>query len=194
MTRFVAQVGKAGKGLRTPPARYIGWMDPQAEQAASATLFEAVIVPHRSLSPRGLRILITVICLLCVLTALRFWFIGAWPVAGFSVVEIGIAVFLLRLNASRARASELVMLTEDVVRIVRTDRTGRRYERELPVAWLNAMMEEPPGRVPRLLLVSRSVREEIAASLGEAEKRDLWSALHDALHRLRNPSFENPQL
>jgi uncharacterized membrane protein len=169
-------------------------MEPRAQQAVSATLFEAVIVPHRSLSPRGLRILIAVICLLCVLTALRFWFIGAWPVAGFSVVEIGIAVFLLRLNASRARASELVLLTEDVVRIVRTDRTGRRYERELPVAWLNAMMEEPPGREPRLLLVSRSVREEIAASLGEAEKRDLWSALHDALHRLRNPSFENPQL
>jgi uncharacterized membrane protein len=169
-------------------------MDPQAEQAASATLFEAVIVPHRSLSPRGLRILIAVICLLCALTALRFWFIGAWPVAGFSVIEIGIAVFLLQLNASRARASELVLLTEHSLRIIRTDRTGRRNESVLPVAWLNAVMEEPPGRVPRLLLVSRGLREEIAASLGEAEKRDLWSALHDVLHRLRNPRFDNPQL
>lgn len=169
-------------------------MDPQAEQAASATLFEAVIVPHRSLSPRGLRILIAVICLLCALTALRFWSIGAWPVAGFSVAEIGIAVFLLRLNASRARASELVLLTEDTLRIIRTDRAGRRHECQLPVGWLNAVMEEPPGRVPRLLLVSRGLREEIAASLGEAEKRDLWSALRDALHRLRNPHFDNPQL
>jgi uncharacterized membrane protein len=175
-----------------PPARYIGLMDPQAEQAA--TVFEAVIVPHRSLSPRGLRVLIAVICLLCAVTALRFWFIGAWPVAGFSVLEIGIAVFLLRLNASRARASELVLLTEDVLRIVRTDRTGQRHERELPVGWLNAVMEERPGRVPRLLLVSRGLREEVAASLGEAEKRDLWSALHAALHRLRNPRFDNPQL
>jgi uncharacterized membrane protein len=169
-------------------------MDRQAEQVASATVFEAVIVPHRSLSPRGLRILIAVISLLCALTALRFWFIGAWPVAGFSVAEIGIAVLLLRLNANRARASELVLLSEEALRIVRTDQAGRREERVLPVGWLNAVMEEPPGRVPRLLLVSRGVREEIAASLGEAEKRDLWAALQKALHQLRNPRFHNPQL
>ena len=48
--------------------------------------------------------------------------------------------------------------------------------------------------MPRLLLVARGVREEIATTLGEAEKRDLWAALRDALHRLRNPTFDNPQL
>jgi uncharacterized membrane protein len=183
-----------GKGLRNSPARYIRMMDREAEAVASGTLFEAVIIPHRSLSPRGLRILIAVICLLSGLLVLRFWFIGAWPVAGFSVVEIGIAIFLLRLNASRARASELVLLSEDTLRIVRTGRAGRREERVLPVGWLNVVLEEQPGRVPKLLLVARGLREEIAAALGEAEKRDLWSALREALHLARNPSFDNPQL
>ena len=167
-------------------------MDLQAD--ASATVFEAVIVPHRSLSPRGLRILIAVICLLCGLTVLRFWFIGAWPVAAFSVAEISLAIFLLRLNASRARASELVLLSADTLRIVRTDRTGKRQERELPAGWLNVVIEESPGRVPKLLLVAHGVREEIAATLGEDEKRDLWAALRAALHQLRNPQFDNPQL
>jgi len=120
--------------------------------------------------------------------------IGAWPVAGFGVVEIGLAIFLLWLNASRARASELVLLSERMLWIVRTDRRGRRTERSLPVGWLNAVMEEPPGRVPRLLLVAHGVQVEIAASLGEPEKRDLCAALHGALHRLRNPDFDNPQL
>jgi uncharacterized membrane protein len=77
---------------------------------------------------------------------------------------------------------------------VRIDRRGRREERALPVGWLNAVMEEPPGQVPRLLLVAHGVREEIATSLGEAEKRDLGRALRDALHRLRSPRFDNPQL
>jgi uncharacterized membrane protein len=166
-------------------------MDRQTEMA---TVFEAVIVPHRSLSPRGLLILTAIIGLLCGLTALRFWFIGAWPVAVFSVMEIGIAIFLLRLNASRARASELVLLSDDVLRIVRTDTRGRRQEVALAVGWLNAVMEEPHGRVPKLLLVARGVREEIAVTLGETEKRDLWAALDGALHRLRNPRFDNPQL
>ncbi len=76
------------------------------------------------------------------------------------------------------------------MRIVRTDRAGKRQERRLPVGWLNVVIEEPPGRVPRLLLVARGIREEIAASLGEDEKRDLWAALAAALHRLRNPLFD----
>lgn len=157
-------------------------------------LFEAVIVPHRSLSPRGLRILIAVICALSVLMAVRFWLMRAWPVIGFSAVEIGLAVFLLRLNARRARASEIVLLSEDALRIVRTDERGRRRESMLPVGWLNAVLEEVPGKVPKLLVVGRGVREEIASTLGEVEKRDLWAALRAALIRLRNPVFDNPQL
>jgi uncharacterized membrane protein len=183
-----------GKTLRNRRVRYIHLMDREAEAVDSGTLFEAMIIPHRSLSPRGLRILIAVICLLSGLIMLRFWLIGAWPVAGFSVVEIGIAIFLLRLNASRARTSELVLLSEDTLRIVRTGRAGRRDERVLPVGWLNVVLEEHPGRVPKLLLVARGRSEEIAATLGEVEKRNLWSALREALHLARNPRFDNPQL
>jgi uncharacterized membrane protein len=172
--------------------RYIARMDPPV--ATSAVLFEAVIVPHRSLSPRGLRALIAVICLLPGVMALRFWLIGAWPVVAFSLIEIGLAVFLLRLNAQRARASELLLLTAESLRIVRTDQHGRRQERRLPVSWLNAVLEEPPGKVPKLVLVAHGLREEIATVLGEEEKRDLWSALRHSLYQLRNPKFDNPQL
>lgn len=167
-------------------------MDRPGETAG--TVFEAVIVPHRSLSPRGLAILMATICALSALTVLRFWLIGAWPVAGFSVVEIGLALFLLRLNARRARTSELVLLSVEKLRIVRTDRLGRRQECELPVGWLNAVMEERPGRVSKLLLVSHGRREEIGAALGEDEKQDLSAALRGALYDLRNPRFDNPQL
>jgi uncharacterized membrane protein len=161
---------------------------------AGALLFEAVIVPHRSLSPRGLTILLGVITSLCGLTALRFWLIGAWPVIGFSVVEVGFAVWLIQLNARQARASELILLSDDALRIVRIDARGRRREQSLNAAWLNVVLEEPPGRVPRLVLAARNVREEVAAVLGEAEKRDLAAALGAALHRRRNPTFDNSQL
>jgi uncharacterized membrane protein len=157
-------------------------------------LFEAVIVPHRSLSRRGLFRLQAVIVGLCCLTALRFWLLGAWPVLVFSFVEIGIAVFLLHLNVRRARASEMVLLSEDALRVVRTDRHGRRQERSISSAWLNVVMDEAPGRVPKLLLVAHGAREEIGAVLGEREKRDLAAALRSALHDARNPRFDNPQL
>ena len=167
---------------------------PPAEREGETALFEAVIVPHRSLTACGLRCLVGLICLLCGLTALRFWLIGAWPVVVFSIAEVGLAVLLLRINASQARSSELVLLTERTLRVVRTTAGGRRSERELSPGWLNVALEEIPGRAPRLVLVARNVREEIGAALGEMERRDLARALQEALYNARNPRFHNPQL
>jgi uncharacterized membrane protein len=157
-------------------------------------LFEAVIVPHRSLGRRGLRNVILLICGLAGLTIVRFLVVRAWPVLCFSVVEVGLAVLLLLVNARRARGSEVVLLSGGALRILRTDPAGRRAECSLEPGWLNVSLEDEPGRVPRLFLVARGVREEIATTLGEAEKRDLAAALGDALYRLRHPVFDNPQL
>jgi uncharacterized membrane protein len=162
--------------------------------AAAPPLFEAVIVPHRSLSRRGVTILSLSVFVLSGLLALRFWFIGAWPVAGFSVIEVGLFVFLLRLNVRHARQSELLLLSESRLRIVRTDWRGRVQERSLPVAWLRLRLEDRPGRVSRLVVAARPDEVEIAATLGEDQKRDLAAALQAALDRSRQPDFDNPQL
>lgn len=158
------------------------------------TLFQAVITPHRSLSARGLRILLLVICLACAASASVFVALGAWPVGGFTGIELLLAALLFRLNARAARGRELVMLTPHALRIIRTDPSGRRHEITLPPAWLAIRLQDRPGRVPALLLSTHGRSVEIAAALGEAEKRDLEQALAAALHRFRNPVFENPQL
>lgn len=157
-------------------------------------LFQAMIVPHRSLSPRGVRAVIGLILGCTALILLRVWFIRAWPVMGFGVVEIGLAVTLLWWNARRSRASELVLLTEEALSVARTDAAGRQTKLRLPVGWLNVLLAETPGQVPRLLLTAHGIHEEIACALGEAEKRDLAVALRDAMWRMRNPLFDNPQL
>jgi uncharacterized membrane protein len=157
-------------------------------------LFEAVIVPHRSLSPRGLWLLIGAICTLSLMTTGLFWWLGAWPIAGFNGVEITTALLLMRYNARAIRAKELILLTASTLRIVRTGRDGTQSEREVPPAWLRVELQDRPGRVPGLFLASHGAREEVGASLGEPEKRDLARALREALDRWRNPRFDNPQL
>ena len=156
--------------------------------------FEAVIIPHRSLTRVGLRWLLGFICLLSTLISLGLWYVGAWPVIGFNGVEIALAVVLLRRNARASRASEMLLLSDEGLRVVRTDMAGRRVERRLQSAWLRAELEERAGRVPALWLSDRGGRMEVGAELGEAEKRDLAAALAAALHRHRNPMFDNPQL
>ena len=94
---------------------------------AEPPFFEAVIVPHRSLSARGLKLLIGAICTLSVCTTAVFWWLGAWPIAGFNGVEITTALLLLRHNARAVRANEVILLSASVLRIIRTDMKGQPH-------------------------------------------------------------------
>jgi uncharacterized membrane protein len=159
-----------------------------------ACLFEAVIVPHRSLSPRALAALLGVIVVLAGATAAAAVSQGAWPVGGFTIIELGLAALLFRLNARAAREAELILLSESGLRIIRTDAKGSRRETVLSPQWLRVRLTDRPGRVPLLSLAARGADEEIGRCLGEGEKRELAAALEEALHRWRNPRFDNPQL
>ena len=98
---------------------------------------------------------------LAMLISLRFWMLGAWPVLPFSVIEVGLVLLMLRLNTREARASELILLTETELRIVRTEPSGQRRVRVLPSGWLSVSLLERDGRVPRLVLRRHGVSEEI---------------------------------
>jgi uncharacterized membrane protein len=157
-------------------------------------LFEAELTPHRSLSPRGLALVLGFLGSVSLGVTTLFWYLGAWPIAGFNGGEMLIAAGLLRAHARARRVREVLLLNEAELRILRFDENGARTEAHMPAAWLNVVLEEKPGRVPTLLLTTHGRREEVARVLGEPEKRDLAAALTEALHRLRNPLFDNPQL
>ena len=180
------RLASGGGGTRSGVVGRIGGM--------SDTVFEAVITPHRSLSRRGLTWIIAFTCSVSVAVTTLFWWLGAWPVAGFNGAEVLLAVVLLRVHALSAKASELLLLSEAELRVVRTDPRGRKSEQRLPSAWINVLLEDRKGRAPGLYLTAHGRRIEVAAALGEPEKRDLAEALRSALHRWRNPVFDNPQL
>lgn len=165
---------------------------PIAPQAAAE--FEAVIIPHRSLTRAGLRWLVGFICVVSTGVSVGLWLVGAWPALAINGVEMALAIVLLRRNARASRASEMLLLSDEGLRIVRTDMGGRRVERMLQPAWLRSDLEDRPGRAPALWLSDRSSRMEVGAELGESEKRDLAAALASALYRHRHPTFDNPQL
>ena len=162
--------------------------------SAEPVLFEAMITPHRSLSARAGRRIVLALVTAAGLSAGVFLLLGAWPVTGFCGGEIVLAATLLLLHARAARASELVLLSERALRVVRTDSRGRRAVCELPTAWLNVRLEERNGTTPRLVVAHRERLVELGRVLGEDEKRDLAAALRGALERVRNPVFVNAQL
>ena len=171
--------------------------------------FQALITPHRSLSLTGLRVLLGAVLLSCVVSAGVFAAVGAWPVGVFAGAELLLAAWLFHLHMRAARASELLLLSAEGLRVVRTSADGVVTAHLLPVDWMTVRLEERPGRVPALLLLGHGRREaigrkaigreaigreEIGQELGAEAKISLAEALADALHRRRHPKFDNPQL
>ncbi len=116
---------------------------------AQAPVFEALIVPYRSLTRRGV---VTVAAAMLAFTAaigLRFWLLGAWPVVVFSLIEIPLVILLLAINVRRARARELIMLDSRELKVIRTDANGRRKQVSLPSAWLRIELASGRGTNPR---------------------------------------------
>lgn len=156
-----------------------------------AMFFEAVIIPHRSLSRRGRIRLLTAIGFMGTVSATIFFILGAYPVIGFTGLELPFAGWLIHRHALEGRASEVVVIAPSGLQIRRTTRDNKRHVITLPVGWLNVTLRETPGRIPTLLVGSRGDQHEIGRSLGEEEKRDLARAIREALQRWRNPRFDD---
>ena len=95
---------------------------------------------------------------------------------------------------ARSCARETIILSEDGLRVVRTDSRGRRHDRRLASKWIKVVLQDRPGCAPALLLRGGGREEEVGAFLGEDARRELAAALAEALHRRSHPTFDNPQL
>jgi len=164
------------------------------DSGAETPFFQAIVRPHRSLSRKGVVIVICCMLLGSLTITSVMVSLSAWPVIGFNGADIALAIFLIWLNMRSARAVEIISLHNDSLEISRTDFRGRQEHVSLAPYWLNIVLQERNGTVPKLLLERGGASTEIARQLGEAQKRDLAAALTRALHRWRNPHFDNPQL
>lgn len=152
-------------------------------------LFEARTAPLDSLGPRGFRVVAWLLGGVFAAMGVIFALLGAWPVLVFAGVEALVVIGLLALHRrAAARDCEWVTVGEGRVRVRR--RQGGRVEAlELDAFWARLWREEG-----RLLLGHRGRRIEVGRFLGPDERAAFGEELEAALHRARNPRFDNPQL
>jgi uncharacterized membrane protein len=150
------------------------------------TLFDAVITPHRSLSPSGFIIVMALFGGISFIAGLVFLSIGAWPVLGFFGLDVALVYFAFRANYRAARAHEVVTITHDSVTIRRIDQKGRATETSLNPYWarLQTEIDDEFGMLG-LKFLGEGRETRIGDCLSPPERVELHKALSDALHRAR---------
>jgi len=148
--------------------------------------FDAVLHPHRSLSPLGFKLVMTATAVGLFAVGFLFWAIGATPVIGFCGLEFVLLYGAFKLNYRAARAYERLRLSDDVLEIrrVRPNGTVAGLWRVQP-NWLRVDIDNPPEHDSQLVLTSHGKRITVGSFLTPEERLELASALDEALARWR---------
>ncbi|HYE49772.1 MAG TPA: DUF2244 domain-containing protein [Azospirillaceae bacterium] len=163
---------------------------PSAEAPAGTTagrrvFFSAVLHPHRSLSPRGFRILMGCVAGVSLGAGALFYLSGAWPIVGFFGIDVAVIYLAFRASYRSGRLYETVELTEEALTVERVEpeRPVRRW-RFAPY-WLRVTMDDPPRHDSQVVLSSHGRSIAVGTFLSPEERLDFARALRGALDRAR---------
>ncbi|MFV0297947.1 MAG: DUF2244 domain-containing protein [Hyphomicrobiaceae bacterium] len=148
--------------------------------------FRAVLAPHRSLSPGGFFILMSLIAIVSFCCGLAFYMMGAGPVFGFFGLDFALIYLAFRLNYRSGRLRETVELHPDALTVTRYHPSGKKEEFTFNPYWVRVeLLENRDGRTDlKLRLHDRVVA--FGRFLTDDERRDLANAIMDALDDSRS--------
>lgn len=158
-----------------------------SSRVGEPVMFNAVLHPHRSLSPAGFRVLMLACAVAFLGIGAAFFIIGAWPVIGFCGIELALIYVFFKLNFRDLRRYETIRLTEDELEVRRVAPDGKVERTVFQPYWMRVTLEERIGHPTRLLLSSHGREIAIGSFLSPAEREDLARTLNDALARHRRP-------
>jgi uncharacterized membrane protein len=147
---------------------------------------DARITPHRSLSRRGLIILIGLLTAINTGTAIIFWRMGAAPVPVFLGVDVIAVIVAFALSRQAGRAAERIQVTTAEVRVLMQSAGGEaRTVWTSPTAFTRVALLGPVGEETDLTLSLRGREVRVVRALSRPERVDLAAALNAAIRQAR---------
>ena len=157
----------------------------QTQAAARPLLFDAVLIPRRSLPRAGFYAVMAVVGGASFILSLAFFLMGAWPVIGFFGVDVALLYVAFRLSYRSGRLRETLQLSYNSLTVRRVLPSGRAREWRFQPYWLRVEIDDPPQHHSPLTLTSHGRRLAIGAFLRTDERLELARALTAALRKLR---------
>ncbi|WP_297507034.1 DUF2244 domain-containing protein [uncultured Caulobacter sp.] len=147
---------------------------------------DALIQPNRSLSDRGMKVVLGVVIAFNLVIAVFLLVLGAPPVLPFLGLDV-LAVWLaLRASARAARRAERVHVTAEAVTVSREDERGARTIWTSPTAFTRVDVEQPGEHETRVRLMIHRRRLTVGRALSPDERMKFADALRDAIRAARN--------
>jgi uncharacterized membrane protein len=149
-------------------------------------LFAATLTPHRSLSPRGKRVVIGLVAALALVPGIVFYVAGAWPVVGFMGLDVVAIWIALTVSMRGGRAYEVVTLWPGTLEVKKIDAKGAEDVMTfIPFNVRFVIDRDYNERLTGLWLKERERKIALGAFLSAEEKLSFSKAFGTALKKAR---------
>ncbi|MBI4922219.1 MAG: DUF2244 domain-containing protein [Devosia nanyangense] len=149
-------------------------------------LFAATLTPHRSLTPRGKRVVIALVAALALVPGFVFYVAGAWPVVGFMGLDVLAIWAALTISMRSGRAYEVLTLWPGALELKRVDPKGQEDVLSFEPFNVRFVIDRDFNeRVTGLWLKERERKVPLGAFLSTDEKLSLSKVFGSALRKAR---------
>lgn len=160
-------------------------MTEKTPPAQEASVFSAVLRPHRSLGPKGFIILMSILAGISFIAGVAFLSMGAWPVFGFFGLDVLLVYIAFRLNYRAGRLYETVEVTPHELTITRVHPSGRTERFACNPYWARVRLAQARDGRTDLRLHLRGKEMSFGRFLTDDERHDFARALTGALVQAR---------
>jgi uncharacterized membrane protein len=158
-------------------------------QIQAKPLFAATLTPHRSLSGRGMRIVVATVAVLASIPGMVFFSLGAWPIVGFLGLDVLLVWWALSASLRDGRRSETVTLWPDQLELTRVSPSGREELLRFDPFFVKLVIDRDYNeRTTGLHLRTRDSDTEIGSFLNPDDKTSFAKAFGTALKKARHPA------
>lgn len=149
-------------------------------------LFAATLTPHRSLSRRGLRIVIAIFGVMASIPGMIFLSMGAWPIVGFLGLDVLLIWWALRAAMNNGGRHEQVTLWPDQLELKQVSSRGKeQIQRFSPFHVRLVIDRDINERTTALHLRTADGDTQIGAFLNTDDKTSFAKVFGTALKKAR---------
>jgi uncharacterized membrane protein len=149
-------------------------------------LFAALLTPHRSLSPQGVRWVIAFTAMMASIPGIAFYAMGAWPVVGLLGLDVLVLYWALNASLADREMFEEITLWPDALDIRHVSKKGRETALSFNPFFIRlSVVRDNEDRVTALKIVTRKDEVEIGRFLTPGDKASFADAFGHALSRAK---------
>ena len=144
------------------------------------------VLPYRSLSKKGFKNLMLVVCFIFFSVGIFFWHIGAWPVFGFLGLDVFLLYYAFRINYKSGEIFETIKLIKQNLLITRNFPSGKKQTWNLEPYWTKVEILNPATHQHNLIIKSKNKVVSLGSFLNYNDKKILLRKIESALKLTNN--------